>query len=49
MNVHKNQKKSWDLWSYAAVRGQIDAQLKVAYFLSKGYDVITRDPKLANE
>ena len=42
-----HQRKAFDLWSYAALRGQIDAQVKVADTNAKGLGVVLRNPELA--
>lgn len=42
------KKKAWELWSFAAVRGQIDAQVKVADINSRGLGIIYRSPELAS-
>ncbi|CAF0704103.1 unnamed protein product [Brachionus calyciflorus] len=46
-NQRANLKKAWEFWSYAATKGQIDSQIKVADFNSRGYGVIPRNAKLA--
>lgn len=46
-DVLMHQRKAFDLWSYAALRGQIDAQVKVADTNAKGLGVVLRNPELA--
>jgi hypothetical protein len=42
------QQKAFELWSYAAQKGQIDAQLRISQMNARGVYVI-RDPKLSIE